>query len=394
MASGTPVLMYAYEHGLGRTLNVHVAGRGGGWKTQNSPIEGVMNALLEISQDADNLLSQILTYIRATMWPTFIAKYDPEARGGDGELPKPPQIKEGEIIPMWKTEELEPVFKPQPFPMVEWSYNDLRQRISELSGSASVFGQHQPGVTTGYHEQSLMTQAEHLDNQIEFNAQAGAVDGAILLLTHIKAKDEPVPVLFRERREDGRRAGKFLWVDPKSLSPMPHLTAKVKDPTPQDFAMNVRQALDATMDRNGRGPLVSDVTARENIMGLDAPDDEEMLIYIQDGKRELIKSGRFNQDVGQKIGLLMVTQGQPQATPGQAQNADPALIQAMQQQDQQGVTVTAGGVSPQTALAQQSATPGGPSPYTGRGGGLPTGQAQPNQQLGRATELLQSVTNG
>ena len=148
------------------------------------------------------------------------------------------------------------------------------------------------------------------------------------------------------------------------------------------------------MDRNGRGPLVSDVTARENIMGLDAPDDEEMLIYIQDGKRELIKSGRFNQDVGQKIGLLMVTQGQPQATPGQAQNADPALIQAMQQQDQQGVTVTAGGVSPQTALAQQSATPGGPSPYTGRGGGLPTGQAQPNQQLGRATELLQSVTNG
>src|SRR5690606_17543412 len=92
--------LYGYMHGMGRVPYNFIAGRFGGWKTQNNRIEGINKGFLELSQAADELLSQVATNVRATLWPSLNYQVNPELRGEDPGAggKQPPQINEGEAI--------------------------------------------------------------------------------------------------------------------------------------------------------------------------------------------------------------------------------------------------------------------------------------------------------
>lgn len=397
LVKGRPVLLHHYEHGIGRPLYNYVPGRGGGWLGGQSREETVMKALLALNQTADELRSQILTYVRSVLWPTRAMKYDPQARGGDDALPAAPTIPEGGVIAMWNTEELVNINQQIPdFRLAQWFYDSIEKRMAELAGSPGLFGQQQPGIETGYHQQLSLTQAEHLDAQLERSLELGAITRMLIIFEHVKAMGEKCYVHFKTVNARNRQIAKYLCIDPKKLDPMPMLEAKVRDPRPVDFLTGMQAVIQATQMRPGHNsPMLDDDTAREKFLGMNDNAAINRKILEQQYREKLLTGERVTQVLAQRLGLaLAAAEGTSSAN---VQGASPAMVAAGQQLVASGETAQMGGVSPQTAtdLAQgvgpvQPTGAGGA--LTGIGGGVPAGAPQPMQTMGRAQQLLQQVS--
>lgn len=381
--SGELKYLYHYEHGIGRSIYNPFGGRFGGWKTDNNRIEGIGKALLELSQTVDEILSQVLTNTRAKYWPTLKFTVDPELRGygAGGTKPDAPQIKEGEPLVMFKGEEIEPIFQPKEDPMVMWLYDKVMEQISKMGGAAALFGGREPGVDTGYHQALQTTQAEDIDEAIEQNITMGAEQDATIFMLYVKGIGEKVWSHYKEPdpKIKGRKVGKYVCVDPDDLTPLPFLDAQVRKPRPIDYISALRAAREASDDRGGKGPLLSDDSIRQDILALEAPDTEEDKIMIEVQKREVIASGIISSKIGEMINIKMARQSIPDISPEMLQKVDPALLAAMA--NAQPSAAAQGGTDPRLLGMQAQQVSGG-------GGGLPPGPVpgdpEENNRLGEA----------
>jgi hypothetical protein len=399
--TGHPIFLHAYETKLGRPNFNSIPGRFGVWGAQGSQQEWLIEGLTELVQRADEISSQVLTNVRATSWPTYAVYLDPEFRDTTGDTPEPPTIIEGKPIAFWKTERMEQTVQNDPSPATQWYFQMLTEQIERLSGSEAVFGQRQPGVTTGYHQNLQVTQAEHLDARVEAGIVHGAISRQEMLFDFARINGEKIHVYDRVPSPSGRTEGNWVVLDPKELDPMPQLDARVTKPRPIDYSVQIRAALDATMNRNGPNtPLLDDATVLETILGEERAATIERRKYVQAMKQKAIESGLIDKNVQRKLNMMLAEDSAAQPpTPGEAAEIDPELMQAMMAQNQSGDAAAMGGVDPAMMAAQVEGAaqqPGGapgtvplppgtaPSPYQGRGGGLPPGAPQPEQADARA----------
>lgn len=372
---GEPVLLSAYKHGIGQSIYNVVAGRFGGWKGNNNRIEGVNKGLMELNQAADEIISQAFTNVRAKYWPTMLHKINPELRPpvAGGGPPNAVRVPEGQDMVLFNDESLEPLFKAQDDPAVPWLLGQIQNQMGRLGGSPVLFGDSGPGVETGYHQSLQITQAEHLDEKIEQHLSQGAIQRATIVLSHVKASGQKVPVHYVETGNDGKKRGKYLILDPDKLSPMPRFDALVRKPRPVDFAAALRSAREASDERQGKGPLLSDDTIRESILNINSPDEEKLKILIEKQKNSLVESGVLSERIAEALNLKLAQEGTPDISPEVASSADPAVLQAMDNLKRNAAAVQAG-VSPQ--IAEQA---GGVPLATGQ----PVGQSQPEQAVGQ-----------
>lgn len=380
--TGNLQLLYAYEHNLGQSLYNCVGGRFGGWKTSHNKIEGVGKGLLELSQAADEIVSQVLTNVRAKYWPNLLAKLDPNLRGYGvgGSTPDAPVIKEGENQVMFIGEDIVPIFEAKEDPMAMWVYDKIQEQVGKLGGSSVLFGGRAPGVDTGYHQALQTTQAESLDEKVEQHISMGAIQEGTIFLLHCKELNERVYMHYAEQVGVlPKKVGKYVYLDPEDLTPLPRLDAQVRKQRPVDYITALRAATEATDDRNGKGPLLSDDTVRTSILAIEGPDIELQKIQIESQKREVIASGILSAKIGDMINVKLAKNGVPSVSPEMMGKADPSLVAAIK--SGQGPAAALGGTSPQ--LLGQVAS------QTGVGGaGLPPGPAagDPEEQnrLGEA----------
>ena len=361
LTAGEPILLHSYNHKLGRVPYNVVAGRFGGWKTSDNRIEGINKGIMELNQAADEISSQMMTYVRATKWPTNVFKVNPEMRGyGPGQsTPQAPQVPEGQNITIFTGEEVAPLFTATDDPQVMWLLDQVKEQIARLGGSPVLFGQRQPGVETGYHANLQITQSEHLDEKIEQHLAQGAIGRANLFFQHIKAMDERVWCHVIDTNQKGSKSGEYISIDPKDLVPMPRMDASVRKPRPVDFAASLRSAREASDDRGGKGPLLSDDTIRGELLARSAPDEEEYKIMVQEQKTRLRQTGLIDQLVAQRLNLKLAEKSAPETVDPTA--VDPAIQQAMMM------------VGPQ----EQAAGGGVNLPS-----GMPAGQSQPEANAG------------
>lgn len=411
---GTPILLHAYEHNLGRVPYVYMGGRGSGWRNGANRIDAVMRALLDLNQDADELHSQIRTFIRNVLWPTRVAYYSPEHRGADDGVPKAPTIMEGETISMWVDEKIENLVANIPeFQLAQWTYDTIKERMSELAGSAALFGQNQSGVYAGYHYQAQVTQSQHLDAMVESSMANAAVDYADLIFRHVRELGEKVYVHAVDKDAAGPVTGKYLFIDNTSLEPWPLLSAKVKDRGPMDPLAAGQAAVALTTVRPGHNtPLASDRYVREMILDIEDPDQMELDIWEESTKRKLLQGEFMAGIVAQRVGMMLAQDDSGQMTPDMVAGASPAVRGAVNDLNTNGEAAQMGGVSPQNLGAMvdgsnpqdvpQGPPQGGPPQgvpgvadtgaagmRNGMGGGVAAGQPQPMQAAGRIQQILQ-----
>lgn len=389
-AVGTPVLLHAYKHGLGRTPYNYVSGRSGGWRGASNPqAESIMKALLDLEEDADQVASQLATNIRSQGWPTPVAFYSRENRGADDGLPAPPTLSEGQPISMWADERLENAWRPMQLDLPSYYLGQIRERIGELAGSSSLFGQSQAGVTTGYHENLAISQAEHLDNKAEDHLATGAVDATELFSLHVIAMGEPLPVYHTTSDKRGRAYGEYIALDPKDLQPMPRISAKVRTESGLDYSVNIQTFMQATADRNGNGPAVDDDWGREKLLGVTSPDEMQKRIDLQSMRRAAVGANVITQKVLERVALLQAQAGTPSVTPAMAGASDPALQQAVQTLNAPGGEAEAmGGVAPDQLAAQMEGR-ANTGIGQGVGGGPAMGAPQMPQVIARSQGLMQ-----
>ena len=363
---GNAIFLKSYNHDLGQSIYNVVAGRYGGWKTQQNRIEPVTKGMMELNQAADEIMSQIITNQRAKYWPTMVHKINPEFRPPiDGAAPKPISIQEGEDVALYIEESLEPLFKPVEDPTIPWAFEQIQEQIARLGGSQVLFGGRPPGVDTGYQQSLQITQSEHLDDKIEQHVSIAAVERGTIVLKHIRAMDTEIFMHHTEQDISGRKSGRYLSIKPSQLTPLPRMDASVRKPRPVDLAASLRAAREASDERQGKGPLLSDDTIRETMLSIQGPDEEFAKIVLEREKNNLLNSGLLASKIAEALNLKLAEEAPPVG-----ENAvDPALLEAMQ-----GVNATqapqVGGVSPEIA---------------GRAGiptGVSAGQSQPEANAG------------
>lgn len=390
---GQPVLLHSFDHNLGRPLYNYVPGRGGGWKDGNSRMEVVMNAVLQLNQDQDDLYSQLNTFIRNTAWQTRVVKFSRESRGPDEGLPPAPKIPEGGMIPLWADENIESLMQNLPsFQLAEWSFETREKIISQLVGSPVVYGQRQPGVETGYHQQIQQTAAEHLDAQLESCLSAGAVNGTQIFLEQIRDLGEKVYVQNIVEGKNGKSHAEYVCIDPKALNPMPMLSAKVRDPRPIDLLPAVQAALQLVTPGADGESLTSRNYVRENILNIQDPDED-----VRQQRRERLENQLWSgpmviQELGKRLGMALVANSSPASpSPETAGAASPAMQQAVKNVNESGETEAMGGVPPGDLVAQAEGrvASGAGGALMGRGGGPAPGAPQQPQVNANTQRLLQ-----
>lgn len=376
--------LYAYEHGISRSIYNTYSGRFGGWKTEHNEIERVGKGIMELSQAADEIVSQVLTNVRATYWPSLNFMMDPEARGfGTGNSkPEAPKIKEGESIVTFVGEKIEQIFEAKDNPMAMWLFDIIQQQVSRLGGSSTLYGERAPGVDTGFNQAIQQTQAQSLDNKQEQHLQAGAEEEALIVSLYVKQINEPVEMVYLETDKKTKKKNlKYVTLDPKDLTPMPRFSAQVRKQGPLDYLSALRAFAMATDDRGGKGPAMSDETGREEILAMLSPDLEYMKILVESQKRELIANGFITDKVGDAANVKLAKQGTPNISPEIMAKADPALLAAIQQI--QPAAAKQGGTDPE--LLANVAEAGGP------GMGIPGPVPGDSEMINRVGELEQGA---
>lgn len=383
--NGSLNYLYGYQHGIGRSLFNCVGGRYGGWKTNNNRIEGVGKGLLELSQALDEILSQMFTNIRATHWPNLLFTLDPEQRGyGPGKThPDAPKVKEGEGLVLFKGEEVGNIFRPEDDPLAMWTWDKIQEAISKMGGSSVLFGEKSPGVDTGYHQALQKTAAQSLDEKIEQHASFGAVqDTTIWLLIAKKGNvGENIYMHYTETdpQDKTRKVGQYIELDLADLTPLPRLDAQVTKPSPMDYVAALAAFEKATDDRQGKGPALSDDTARVEILGVLQPDVEKFKILVESQEREMLKTGAISNRIMELANVKLATQGTPTPGPEQLGKADPALLAAIASGNAPGGPAAAqGGTDPKLLGAAAQVMPPPPAPP---GGGQAPGPAIGNPEM-------------
>lgn len=368
--------LYGHKHNLGRVPYNFIAGRYGGWKTDTNRIESTGRAMIELNQAADEIVSQVFTNIRAKYWPNLKWIIDPELRGtNSGSTPEAPIISEGENIALYKGEDLLPIFLPQNDPSVPWLIDQIREQLGNLGGSAVLFGKREPGVDVGYLHAQQVSQAEHLDEKQEQHAQQGGINHYTLMLLHIREIGEPVWTHYSETNQKRNgRVGEYIKIDPKSLFPLPRVDVRVRKPRPIDFMTSIRAAREASDEREGKGPLYSDDTIREIILGVEYPDLEDKKVRLQTVKKAILNTNMITNKVGEMINIKLARTGVPEISPEMMGQIDPALLASLQEQVASG-QVPPGGISPDILQSLMGGNGAGPpaqqNPLNRSGGMLP-----------------------
>lgn len=377
MVSNTDLVpLYIYRHGIGRSIYNCVAGRFGGWKTSTNRIEGVNKGILALSQLRDEIASQVATNIEAKFWPNLKFTVNPELRGYQqgGTTPKPPQLQKGEPITLFMGEDLEPIFTPREDPTVPFMMDLIASQLSNLGGSNVLYGQRQPGVDTGYQNAQQVSQAEHLDEKVEQHAVQGAINEGTIVMLYARNAQEKIWCHYVEPDEKGKQiTGDYVYFDPDDLRPLPRLDARVRKPRPVDFIAAVRAARDASDERQGKGPLLSTQTIRQEILARESPDEEDSLVRIEAAKNKIIASGILDSMIMEQLNLKLAAQG-PQPTQQQMSQASPYAMGAVQQVAG-NEAVQGGGIHPDTlaAASQRLNMPDG---------GMAPTDSQPEARLG------------
>jgi len=229
---------------------------------------------------------------------------------------------------MFKDEKIEPLFKAEHDDAVPWLMDEIKQQMSQLAGGTSLFGGRSPGVETGYHQNLQITQAEHLDEKIEQHVSWGAVQRATLMAKHFKRLGD-CWVNYIDTDKTGQDANLYTKISRSDLTPMPRMSAQVRKPRPIDFAAATRTARDITDERGGKGPLMSDGTAREEILGITAPDVELRKINVESQTRQALESGVVAQEIQRRVAMLLAVEGAPEVNANTASSADPSLNEAI-----------------------------------------------------------------
>jgi len=310
---------------------------------------------------------------------------------------------------MWKDERLEPAFPPMNLEAATAVMQMHRERIGELVGSSAVFGQSQPGVTTGYHDALQIDQNEHLDSRIEQNICTGAEDATRLMYAHVAAMNEKLQLFDVRLDKKGNSYGDYVPLDPKWLTPFPQVNAKVKSDRPTNYMQNMQVFLQATADRAGPGtPAVPDDWGREKLLGITNPDEMQQMVDAQTARRTAMSSGVVGDLILQRLKMKQIAAGTPNVSAATATQADPSLQQAIQGMNGPGGEAQqTGGVAPNTLTAEmqgraaagvppqlsqpqsQPPAPGVPHGIQGVGGGNAPGNAQMPEVMANTQRLMQ-----
>lgn len=383
-SNGELVYLYSYKHNLKRVPYNYVAGRLGGWKTAEGGMLDVGKIILHHNEVLDELGTQIYTNIRATKWPSYKFFVDPEKRGFQEKgPPQAPKMGEGEDITMYVGEDLLPLVEPTEDPVTGWFFGMIQGQMGKLGGNPVLFGENQPGVRTGYQQALQISEAESVDAKLEQHLVQGAITRGTLMMLHARELNEELFAHLTTKGADGRKHGEYISLKPEDLHPIPRLDASVRAPRPVDFLAGLRASREASDDRGGKGPLLSDDTIREEILARDEPDEEYKKILIEKAKTDVIASGVIAQRVGDALNIRLAQNAGPELPPNAAANVDPALLQAIQAVV--GQSVGRGGVNPQTLNQTTASGNGILTP-----GGVPT-DSQPEQRLGEDVNASQAA---
>lgn len=390
---GGATLLYHTQHDLGRIPYSRITGPYGGWNVKSHPqLTGVGNALLNLQQYLDEMASQLDSNIRANAWKTWVLKLDETKRpiGRGGKRPSP-QVNEGGAIELYTDEDIAALPQEVAIEAIQYRMGQLENQMAMLGGSPALYGMHQPGVDTGYQEAQRISQSKSLDEMTEDRLEAGAIDVGQLVLLQSRTLGEELPVTYVAEREDapGKKFAKTLWLSPEKLTPLPTLDATVTKPAPEDWPSMARVFNDLTTPQGERPAAVTLEWGRENLLGIQQPQQMERALLLQDMKLGALKSGVVGNMVLNELNLLVAESMGPNITEQQMAGSDPAGLMAMQQMMQPGGAATmpgSGGLSPELlAMAQGISGPGR------RVGGTPPGSATGESVVGEGIQQREQL---
>lgn len=372
--------IYKFQHGLGEVPYASIPGRNGGWRAEHNGIESVTEALCEMNQYLDELLSQAFTNVRARFWPTKVVKLDQEKRTETKGRPTPINTREGGDITLWNTEDVGLLFEAQDDPIFQFIWSAVEDEMSAMGGAPALFGLPQAGVETGYHESLRISQAESLDAMVGDGLAQGFINLCRLVLEQVKAIGEPVYAehVTKSAATDRRRYVNAIKLDPKQLEPMPKLDAQITKPRPLDLLAMIRAAIDLTSPYGDKPPLASQRYARETLLQIDDPDYEERRIRIEEMEAMGLRSGIIQTNILEKLRLRFAEAAAPGVDAGNVEQADEALLGAIQDVNQnEAADPLSGGADPRIINAVDQRFNSNRTP------GPPPGGGQPEQVLGK-----------
>jgi hypothetical protein len=385
-------LLYSYEHDAGVPLYTQYIGSEGGWNSgDNEDLKGKLRSLSELNTARDDLASQEYTNIRNRNWPNMVTKTSLERPAQPLNDNDPRQIKPRGTgdLDLYVGEEIAPMPMNPIDPMMPGFKADIVESLAKLTGAPGLFGIHQSGVDGGFQESTLLSQAESSFARTEANIVTAAVNDVLVLYSLIKAIGEKVWVKVETKNAEGRKYFESLCIDPKQLEPMPAMDATVKAPPVADQRQQLANYAAATADITGPGTAAMDrKTARESYLNIEQPDEMETRVLLQ-AVQDQVVPGIVAEEVKKKYNLLSVDEQKALAEAGtmdaQAMFAgDPALAADM--------GAFANGMPPpgqEAAMAMDPALMPNPAGTQGMNGGLPYGEGQPDQTMGRIDGILE-----
>lgn len=379
-AAGQPMLLYSYEHGIGRCIYNIIWGPRGPWDGNVDDMLGRLAALRDLSADADKYKTWLATAARRLGLPTYQQTFDRDQRVDTTDSrPKPIEVEEGGMISLWKGEEIRIIPNNFDIATLQYAYRDTEDKFHAMAGVQSRYGIHQEGAATGYHEAFLLQQSQSTERAQEIALKHGAEGRADIVNRYIKYRiEEEVPIAHSELRPGGRTAYQYIAIGPKELDPMPIMTATVIAPTPQDFNKALANAQNALRPVDGTGrPIMDRQTVGTQILQIQNYDEVERRIDIEQQEAIAMQSPAFTNRIIELMMTQLAKDEAQKASPEQFMNADPALMQVGDMAAQTGETAPMGGMSPDTAMGLANA-----SGMQGVGGGMPEGMAQPQQVMG------------
>lgn len=380
--------LYFYEHNAGLPLYTDFAGADGGWTDgDNGYLEGRLRAIAEVSQTQDELGSQAYTSLRTGMWPTFVVKRSQERPSQPLNDNDPRQITTDATrnIQIYNDEDIAPVPMPREHPLYESFRMQLAETMAKLTGAASLYGMHQPGVDGGFQEATLLQQAESIFARMEANIVTGSVNDAIVLFSLIRAQGEKVWVRVPQKNTVGKAYYKNLAIDPGKLYPMPQIDAIVRAQSEQDKATALKNYAAAVTPIAGPGTAAFDPeTARETYLNVEQPDIMGQRVITSEIALQVAIP--IIQEEATRIYFTGTVE--EQAAEAEAAQVDPMAMMM-------GDPLMAGEMAP---FANGEAAPGAlppppnmanPAGTQGMNGGLPTGMGQPDQTMGRIDGIME-----
>lgn len=379
--TGKPILLHSYQHNIGENLYNPLFGAHGGWMGQGREfIKGRINTLLDLETALDTLLSQVLTNLGETFWPTMVIAREMNRPGAgimldpsEAELVDGIKRRTGHDINIYTGESISPMFEAKANPLLESAWDKINRQFDMTAGSASLFGIHQPGVETGYAEENLRTQSESQYARVESGIAKGAITGTIKALAICRETGEDL-VIRKPVRKHGKSSYQEIIILNEAIEVMPVLEAAVRAPRPIDLPVQLRAYLDAVTPVNGPGSqAMSERQARIALLGDEHPDDTALMINAEQQEKLFWASEIPQQIMKEKFGLAQLSE----------------VAQSVQDDATAAMEADPGMASQLAAYVNGNAPVGVEGMGQGYGGGLPAGQAQPEQAYGRGQQVME-----